>query len=65
MKHIVSRMSSYFPNRWPLLETQHKELLETQHKDQREFWRKIGKIGVGQNRQNVIPLEVKLEDGIV
>ena len=42
-----------------------KELLETQHKDQREFWRKIGKIGVGQNRQNVIPLEVKLEDGSV
>ena len=39
--------------------------METQHKDQREFWRKIGKIGVGQNRQNVIPLEVKLEDDSV
>ena len=42
-----------------------KELLETQHQYQREFWRKIGRTGAGQNKQNDIPLNVKLEDGSV
>ena len=34
-------------------------------KDQREFWWKIGHIGISQVRQNTIPLEVKLDDGSV
>ncbi|CAG2253657.1 unnamed protein product [Mytilus edulis] len=29
----------------------------------KEFWRKIGKIGVGSERQNYIPMEVKLDNG--
>ena len=41
------------------------ELLEMQSKDQREFWRKIGHIGISQDRQNTTPLEVKLDDGSV
>ena len=28
-----------------------------------EFWRKIGKIGVGKERQNQIPMEVILPNG--
>ena len=42
-----------------------EELLEIQNRDQREFWRKIGSIGVSQNRQSGIPFEVKLEDGSI
>ena len=42
-----------------------EELLNIQDKDQREFWRKIGSIGLNQTRQNVIPMEVKLTDDTV
>ena len=31
----------------------------------KEFWRKIGKIGVGAERQRNIPMEIKLNDGSV
>ena len=31
----------------------------------KEFWRKIGKIGVGSERRNKIPMEVKLSDASV
>ncbi|CAG2223305.1 unnamed protein product [Mytilus edulis] len=31
----------------------------------KEFWRKIGKIGIGAERQRNIPMEIKLEDGSV
>ena len=31
----------------------------------KEFWRKIGKIGVGSDRRNIIPMEVKLDDGSI
>ena len=39
-----------------------EDLLNTTY-NPKEFWRKIGKIGVGNERQNSIPLEVKLNDG--
>ncbi|VDI43282.1 Hypothetical predicted protein [Mytilus galloprovincialis] len=31
----------------------------------KEFWRKIGKIGIGAERQRNIPMEINLEDGSV
>ena len=31
----------------------------------KEFWRKIGKIGVGSERRNTIPMEVKINDGSI
>ena len=33
--------------------------------DQQEFWKKIGKVGIGQERQKLIPLEVILEGGSI
>ncbi|VDH90239.1 Hypothetical predicted protein [Mytilus galloprovincialis] len=39
-----------------------EELMNTAS-NPKEFWRKIGKIGVGNERQNNIPMEVKLSDG--
>ena len=31
----------------------------------KEFWRKIGKIGVGSDRRNTIPMEVTINDGSI
>ena len=31
----------------------------------KEFWRKIGKIGVGSKRQNNIPIKITLSDGSI
>lgn len=39
------------------------ELINVENGDQKEFWRRIGKKGVGNDRQNIILMEVKLEDG--
>jgi hypothetical protein len=39
--------------------------LNIQNKDPREFWKNIGKIGVGSERQKSIPMEVVLEDGSI
>ncbi|XP_046346975.1 uncharacterized protein LOC124127630 [Haliotis rufescens] len=33
--------------------------------DPGEFWRKIGQVGIGNERRKTIPMEVKLEDGSV
>jgi len=41
------------------------ELLNIQNKDPREFWKNVGKIGVGSERQKSIPMEVILEDGSI
>ena len=42
-----------------------EELLEAQQSDPKEFWRKIGKIGVGSERQKNISFEVTNDDGSV
>lgn len=41
------------------------ELINVENGDQKEILKRIGKIGVGNDRQNDIPMEVKLEDGTV
>jgi hypothetical protein len=41
------------------------ELLNIQNKDSREFWKNIGKIGVGSERQKSIPMGVVLKDGSI
>ena len=41
------------------------ELLNIQNKDPREFWKNIGKIDVGSERQKSIPMEVVLKDGSI
>ncbi|CAG2193661.1 unnamed protein product [Mytilus edulis] len=41
------------------------KLLNIQRRDPREFWKNIGKIGVGSERQKTIPMEVVLEDGSI
>ncbi|VDI37095.1 Hypothetical predicted protein [Mytilus galloprovincialis] len=40
-----------------------EQLLDDQRRDPREFWKKIGKVGVGNERQKSIPMEVTLDDG--
>ncbi|CAG2189035.1 unnamed protein product [Mytilus edulis] len=40
-----------------------EQLLDDQKRDPREFWKKIGKVGVGNERQKSIPMEVTLDDG--
>ena len=45
-------------------EQQH-EIEHLKNNDQQEFWKKIGKVGIGQERQKLIPMEVLLEDGSV
>lgn len=40
-------------------EEQKEEILST---DQREFWKRIGKVGIGQERQSLIPLEIVNEN---
>ena len=40
-----------------------QEELDNSCENPKEFWRKIGKIGVGNERQSGIPIEVKLDDG--
>ena len=42
-----------------------EELLEAQQSDPKEFWRKIGKNGVGSERQKNISFEVTNDDGSV
>ena len=42
-----------------------EQLLDVQHGDPREFWKRIGKIGVGSERQKSIPMEVMADDGTV
>ena len=39
--------------------------LDNSCENPKEFWRKIGKIGVGNERQSGIPMEVKLNDGSI
>jgi hypothetical protein len=34
-------------------------------KNQQQFWEKIGKIGVAENRKSIIPMEVIDDDGNV
>ena len=41
------------------------ELIATQILDQREFWKKIGSIGVANARQSLIPLQVETENGSI
>ena len=41
------------------------EIEQLARSDQQEFWKKIGKGGIGQERQKLIPLEVILEDGSI
>ncbi|CAC5385800.1 unnamed protein product [Mytilus coruscus] len=41
-----------------------EELINSQG-NPKEFWRKIGRIGVGSERQNTIPMEIKLNDGSI
>ena len=41
------------------------ELLNIQNKGPREFWKNISKIGVSNERQKSIPMEVVLEDGSI
>ena len=41
------------------------DLIATQSSDQREFWKKIGSIGIANARQSLIPLKVENENGSV
>ena len=41
------------------------ELVNLNNNDPRQFWRKIGNIGIGNERQSSIPNEVVLDDGSV
>lgn len=41
------------------------ELLQMNNKDSKQFWRKIGNIGIGNERQSSIPNEVALPDGTI
>ncbi|CAC5422619.1 unnamed protein product [Mytilus coruscus] len=45
-------------------EINRKELINSQE-NPKEFWRKIGRIGGGSERQNIIPMEIKLNDGSI
>ena len=42
---------------------QQREIENLTNSNQQEFWKKIGKVGIGQERQKLIPMEVLLEDG--
>jgi hypothetical protein len=42
-----------------------EELLLESTKNQQQFWKKIGKIGVAENRKSIIPMEVIDDDGNV
>ena len=41
------------------------DLIAAQNLDQREFWKKIGSIGVANARQSTIPLQVESENGSI
>ena len=41
------------------------DLLSSCKSDPNEFWKKIGKVGVGTDRSKNIPMEVKLDNGSV
>ena len=41
------------------------DLLRSCKSDQNEFWKKIGKVGMGTERSKTIPMEIKLENGSV
>ena len=40
-----------------------RELTELQIKKQNEFWKEIGKIGIGNDRKRTIPIEIERDDG--
>lgn len=42
-----------------------EDLLNLNNNDPRQFWRKIGNIGIGNERESAIPNEVVLSDGSV
>ena len=42
-----------------------EDLLNMNNSDSKQFWRKIGNIGIGNERQSAIPNEVVLSDGSV
>ena len=42
-----------------------EELIRLSDTDSKQFWRKIGKIGIGNQRQSNIPNEVTLDDGSI
>jgi hypothetical protein len=44
---------------------QQEELITIQQQDTREFWKRIGRIGVGSERTRRIPMEVVMDDGSV
>ena len=43
--------------------TNDDDLIEFQTKDQREFWKKNGSIGVANERQSLIPMQVETDNG--
>ena len=43
--------------------TNDDDLIKFQTKDQREFWRKEGSIGVANERQSLIPMQVETDNG--
>ena len=44
---------------------QQEELLHAHSNDSKQFWKKIGKIGTGNERCKIIPFEARLEDGSI
>ena len=42
---------------------QRNELLNNYTFDQSDFWKSIGKVGIGQYKGNNIPMEILLDDG--
>ena len=42
-----------------------QELCQIQNKDPREFWKKIGNMGIGCERRKTIPMEVVQDDGSI
>ena len=42
-----------------------EELIRLSDTDSKQFWRKIGKIGIGNQRQSNIPNEITLDDGSI
>ena len=45
------------------MQEKEQKLTELQCKNQKEFWKKIGKIGIGNERQKQIQMEIVNEDG--
>ena len=49
----------------PFKKRKDDDLIAAQNLDQREFWKKIGSIGVANARQSTIPLQVESENGSI